>query len=76
MCMYMLLVICILSPSEVNPNDIALNVPCATCRHVYPLPFQAEEVLSLPVSVRPPVCPSLCELYLVRTVTRHNFELE
>ena len=39
----------------------------------YPLPatFQAEGVLSLPASVR----LSVCKLYIVRTITRHRFEL-
>ena len=42
----------------------------------YPLTFQAEWVLSLPSSVRLAARPSVCKLYLVRTITRHKFELE
>ena len=43
----------------------------------YSLIFQAKGVLWLPVSVlRPSVRPSVCKLYLVRTITRHRFRLE
>ena len=44
--------------------------------HFYPLPFQAEGVLSLPASVRLSVRASAYNLLLVRTITRHRFELE
>ena len=50
---------------------------CGNAFHVfYPTAFQAEGVLSLPTSVGPFVCPSVRELSLVRTITRHIFELE
>ena len=42
----------------------------------YPLTFQAEGVLSLPSSVRLAARPSVCKLFLVRTITRHKIELE
>ena len=44
--------------------------------HFYPLVFQAEGVLSLPVSVRPFVCLSVCKLYLFCRITCHRFEME
>ena len=37
-----------------------------------PLTFRAERVLSMPA----PLCPSVCELYIVHTIRRHIFELE
>ena len=54
-----------------------LNTPGAEKKlyNFYPLAFQAEGVLLL-ASVRLPVRPSVRKLYLVRTVTRHKFELE
>ena len=61
-------------------NDNTLT-DCWTQRSTfYPLALQAEGVLSLPasvrLSVRPSVRPSVREFWLVRTITRHRFELE
>ena len=46
----------------------------------YPLDFQGEGVLLLPVFVRLPIRPSVClsvhKLYLVHTITFHRFEVE
>ena len=41
-----------------------------------PLAYQAEMELVLPVSVRLSICPSVPKHYLVRTITRHRFQLE
>ena len=42
--------------------------------HYRPLPFQAVRVYFR--CLRPSVCPSVRQLYLLRTINRHKFELE
>ena len=45
--------------------------------HFYPKPFRPKGYCRcLRLSVRPSVCLSVRKLYLVRTITRHRFELE
>ena len=48
------------------------NIPLMIAVLFYPLAFQDEGLLSLPVSVRLSTRP----LFLVRTITHHKFELE
>ena len=49
-----------------------------TTRIFYPLAFRPKGIVFACVcpSVRPSVCLFVCKLYLVRTITRHRFELE
>ena len=59
--------------SELNKQFVVSVLWCL--RYLFhPLSFQAEGVLSLPVSVCPSSHPSVCKLYLVRMITHHRCE--
>ena len=63
------------SSEETSILELSILMPEQNGDH-YPLAFQAEGVLSLPVSVRVFVRPPVHEPYFVCMITRHRIELE
>ena len=61
--------------SGANPRSYPLSttLKLTQLKKLLPFDFQLEELLSLPVIVRPPIRLSVRELSLVRTITRHRF---